>query len=310
MTTTTARPRPTTHRALGWAAALGTLPYLTLKALWVGGSTVGATDAAFLHSPEMVAANSVTFVLDLLVIALAVALTHDWGRRVPVWALLLPVWVGTGFLVPMACVILPAVLLHPGPVAGSALAPWVGTMVYGGFAWQGVFLAAAFVLHVRGRWAERGSTPALPTPELASLLRVVAGGGTVMAVLSAGLNVAAGDAAVGVTAGNVAFAVVAAAGVQVLVRGGRAHRAVAAAAAWTGSAAMFSWGLYAALLTMGVNPLGGGGAHGFSGLAQLTGLLGGFALAVAGLLALVAPSDTSRNPRVGASVRASRGAAA
>lgn len=300
MTTTTTRP--TVHRALGWAAALGTLPYLTLKALWVSGSTVGASDAAFLHSPTMIAANSVTFVLDLLVIALAMALTHEWGRRVPVWALLLPVWVGTGFLVPMASVILPATLLHPTPVGGSALAPWVAPMVYGGFAWHGVFLAAAFVLHVRLRWASQVATPRTSGP----LLPVIAGGGTVMAVLSAGLHLvsgATGGTLVGVAVGNAAFALVGAAGVQVLVRGGRNHRLLAAAAAWTGSAAMFSWGLYIALLTMGANPLGGHGDP-IVGMAQLTGLLGGFALAVAGLLSLTTPSESRESgrdcPRVGA----------
>jgi hypothetical protein len=47
---------------------------------------------------------------------------------------------------------------------------------------------------------------------------------------------------------------------------------------------MFSWGCYLLLLAVVETPLGS--ATGAVGLARLTGLLGGFALAVAGLLAL------------------------
>lgn len=53
--------------------------------------------------------------------------------------ILVPVWVGTGFLVPIAA-LLPAM-----DFSGTQpfLESWVQPLVYGGFAWQGVMLAAA-----------------------------------------------------------------------------------------------------------------------------------------------------------------------
>jgi len=301
-TTTHATPR--WHRALGWAAALGTLPYLTLKALWLTGSTVGTTDPAFLADPGIIAANVVTFALDLCVIALAMALTHDWGRRVPAWILLLPAWVGTGFLVPIALLVLPANLLSPAPAGATPFASWLQPMVYGGFAWQGAFLVAAFAVHATARWSRVGIAPAAPSPDLASLRRVVTGGGTVMALASAALHVAVavagsadGGAGTAMAAANATLALLGAGGVLALARGTSTRRWSALAAGWVGSATMFSWGLYAALLTMTGSLLGG--SDPLSGLAQLTGLLGGFALAVAGLLTLCgAPRPTtSGTPR-------------
>lgn len=289
----TRNPAPArTARAVGWAAALGTLPYLTLKAMWIGGSSAGTTDAAFLARPEVVAANAVTFALDLCVVGLALALTHSWGRRIPAWLLLLPAWVGTGLLVPMVLVVLPLTLAAPVPAGTSGFEPWVQPMVYGGFAWQGVFLVAAFTLHARTRWAGAVTTPA---PARTELLRVVAGGGVVTALLCAGLHVALGGPIALFTA---VAAVAGVAGVLALVRGVPARPWLAAAAAWTGSAVLFSWGLYGVLLAV-TNVLPGAGGDALAGLAQLTGLLGGFSLAVAGLLAVAGqPSSTSASKQV------------
>ncbi|WP_219417173.1 hypothetical protein [Pseudonocardia nigra] len=283
---------PPLLRAAGWAAAAGTLPYLALKTVWLTGGTTGVTDPAFLADPTIGALNAVTLAMDLVVIVLALALTHRWGERIPVWLVLLPMWVGTGFLVPMAVSILPATLVSAvaaGAATNAALEPWVQPLVYGGFAWQGVFLAVAFAGHARRRWGAAVAVPAPPARALAPLLRVIAGGGTAMAALSAGLHVAFGlgtgdPVAIGVETINAALAVAGAVGVLALARGRGIHRWSAVAAGWTGSAAMFSWGLYTAVITMADTPFDA--SHPVGGMAQLTGLLGGFALAVAGLLAL------------------------
>jgi hypothetical protein len=135
------------ERAVGWAAAAGTLPYLTLKAIWLSGNPVGVVDPAVMAGPAMGVLNGVTVLLALLVIALAFALTHPFGRRLPAWSLLLPMWVGTGLLLPVAISILPATLLLAAEGAGSPdfLEAWVRPLVYGGFAWQAIFLLGAFV---------------------------------------------------------------------------------------------------------------------------------------------------------------------
>jgi hypothetical protein len=173
-----AAPPPVAYRTLGWLAAAGTLPYVVLKVLWLTGSTTGTSDPAFLADPTIHAMNVVTLGMDVVVVALALALTHRWGERLPAWLVLLPMWVGTGFLVPMA------VSIMPGTVAAIALSdagtgpllPWVQPMVYGGFAWQGVFLCAAFVVHARTRWGAVVTDPAPPSRALLPLLRVIVAG--------------------------------------------------------------------------------------------------------------------------------------
>ena len=137
-----------------------------------------------------------------------------------------------------------------------------------------------------------------PTPDaVRPLLRATVAGGTVMAALSVPLQilhpVISGGGAIGLIVGvaNAGFAAAGAAGVIAVAGGARTRTAVVAG--WSGSAAMFAWGLWTAVTTMGVSDLSAVG-HPVYGLANLTGLLGGFALAVAGLLAL-SGSVTSRH---------------
>lgn len=286
-------------RIVGWLAAAGTLPYLTLKVLWLAGSPVGVTDPAFLADPAIVALNAVTLGMDLLLVAVAMALTHRWGLRLPALLVLLPIWVASGFMVPMVIGAVPGLLLSGGAPAGP-LAGWVQPVVYGGFAWQGVFLVIAFIGYSLRRWADVIDAPAVPVRPVPPLLAALVGGGATMAGISAVLHVASvltGGPAVGilVSAINAALATLGAVGVVALVRGRRGRRA-AVAAAWTGSAAMFAWGLWAAVNTMAATPLAGG--HPVSGMAQLTGLLAGLTLATAALTTL-GPTPTppgSRTP--------------
>ncbi|WP_214402392.1 hypothetical protein [Pseudonocardia lacus] len=285
------RPRtPILHRATGWAVAVGVLPYLALKALWLARVDVGLADPGMLTDPARVAGNAITAALDVLVIVLAMALTHGWGYRLPAWLLLPPAWAGTGLLVPIALVNLPATLVSAGVGAGlgdGSLAPWVGLLVYGGFAWQGVFLVAAFGLHARSRWSGVVSAPRGRAHPLLRRLTAV-GAGT--AVLAAGLHLATAtttdDVATTLVHAPIAvFALLGAAGLVTLVGGSPAARAGAVIAVWTGSAVPFTWGLYHLLLVVGVDAYSG--ASGLAGTAHLTGLLAGLVLAFAGLLALL-----------------------
>ncbi|OZM76281.1 hypothetical protein CFP66_41725 [Pseudonocardia sp. MH-G8] len=292
-------PVPVGVRALGWLAAAGTLPYLVLKLLWLSGSTIGVREPAFLSDPVIVVANAVTFAMDLLVIGLVFALTSRWGERLPAWLVLLPVWVGTGFLVPMVVSVLPATVVEvlSGTPAPEVFEPWLQPLVYGGFAWQGVFLMAAFGAHVVRRWSGVVAAASPLPPALVPLLRVIVAGGCVMAGCSAVLHLVTGlgtgsVVTLGVEAVNAALAVAGAAGVVVLARSRPTSRWAATAAAWTGTAAMFAWGLYTVVIAMTASSYAGGSPA--AGAAQVTGLLGGFALAVAGMLALVGSGEHRR----------------
>lgn len=286
------------RRLVAAAAIAGTLPYLGLKTVWLSGRPVGIDDPAMLGSTSMTVLNGVTVAMDLCVIVLAVALTAGWGRRLPAVAVLLPAWTATGFLLPIAVSVLPATVLDGGGGSGDGLAGWVRPLVYGGFAWQGAFLLVAFALYARARWssAVRGAGPC---PEAVRPLRgATVAGGTVMAALSAVLQIVHGVTGGGgapgvvVAVANAAFAAAGAAGVIALSRGSRTGAAVVAG--WSGSAAMFAWGLWTAVTTMAASDLQATGLPAY-GLAQLTGLLGGFALAVAGLLALSGAGAPARS---------------
>lgn len=138
------------------------LPYLALKALWLFGYSTGTANAA--GAGEMVdlrhiAGNLVTVVMELVAIVLVVALTYSWGQRLPAVVVLVPIWVGTGLLTPIALG-LPLGLVaqalvggSPAP-AGNGLDGWVYAVVYGGFIVQAAGLLAAFLGHALHRWPE------------------------------------------------------------------------------------------------------------------------------------------------------------
>ncbi|MER5864897.1 hypothetical protein [Kitasatospora sp. NPDC002040] len=177
------------RRGLCAAAVVATLPYLTLKLLWLCGSTVGVADRAeaLFEDGALWVANLVTFGMDSVALLLALAFVRPWGRRIPVGLLVFPMWVATGLLGSLVLelpVLLGAELLLPqeAPAAQQDwLQPWVFVLVYGGFALQGLALIAGFALHARERWADLlgsriGELPVTATHRLRQVLVWVAAG--------------------------------------------------------------------------------------------------------------------------------------
>jgi hypothetical protein len=180
---------------------------------------------------------------------------------------LFPMWVGTGFLAPIAVawpIVVLAVMLGLGSdqqasSAPALLEPWVPKMVYTLFVGQLLTLMTAFILYARARWgallrAQIGEDqPPRPAITLLGAVAsvVAAAAGSLHLLWAAGaplgvpplqlqsrdvnfylLHAAFGMAALG-----------AAVGVVLLVnRRGRWPLWVPLSLAWTGSGAMFSWG--------------------------------------------------------------------
>ncbi len=251
----------------GYAAIAFMLPYLALKIAWISGTPVGMLDKSLVAEPAMLALNILTFFMDAVAVLLALTFTHGWGLRAPAWPALFPMWVGTGFLAPIA-VAWPIIILAQvmGPdwsqrpsSAPAMLEPWVTEMVYTSFACQGLALMTAFILYARARWGARllartGEVQP-PRPAVTLLCAVAsvaaAAAGTLHLLWAAGaplglpppllqsrdanfylLHATYGLAALG-----------AAAGIVMLVnRRGRWPLWVPLSLAWTGSGAMFSWG--------------------------------------------------------------------
>lgn len=250
------------------------LPYIGLKTAWMAGSRVGIPDGSELLTPGagVAVVNVLTVLMDASVILLALLLTRPWGRRVPAWLLVVPVWVASGLLLPImtAYPLQLAVRLlggDDGKPSGDGgpdpfLDPWVFGVVYTGFILQGLALGTLFALYARERWGHlwQGSLRSLPRTPTAPALRATAVAAALLALVpgAAHLLWATGSTA-GLNAGRVAertsdhyvlatvnalFAAVAAAGVLLLAfrRGGRLPLRVPLVLAWAGSAQMACWG--------------------------------------------------------------------
>ena len=149
-------PRSMT-RGLPWLAAgvtVGTVPYVVLKISWLVGGGVGLRDPALMQTTTYVVANSITVVLDLVVVALAWVLALAPPRRLLV--VLAPlVWGATGLMVtPVLSAAVIAVAGDPSTerLAGDALYAWVYAVVYVGFAIQGVGIVTLFGVQVVRAW--------------------------------------------------------------------------------------------------------------------------------------------------------------
>lgn len=153
-------------------AVVATLPYLTLKVLWLSGSTAGITSSdglAEMHGTRHVVGNVVTIAMMALAAGFAFALTRPWADRVPARLVLVLGAGATGLLAPILLglpigLALQAVFSGDVEAREDGLAPWVFALVYGGFGLLAVALAALVVGHVLHRWGQLiGETPERPS---------------------------------------------------------------------------------------------------------------------------------------------------
>lgn len=318
MTATTFSPSFTVDRArlarfvVGYAAVLGTVPYLALKAAWLSGSRVGVLDRGVFEDSSMLALNAATLGMDALAIVVAVAFTHSWGLRVPAWLVLVPIWVATGLLGPIALVTPISAMgsLFAGGSAaaaeGALLEPWVQPMVYAGFAWQGIALVVAFVLYARTRWPEVFTTrTADVVPGATRPVQVVLANGAAVVAFAVAVPhlVRAFGGTIGLSAAEVAarewtayvveatfgvLALAAAVGVLLLVhRRGRERFWVPVSLAWLGAGALFGWGLWATVNVLADSVLvRGGDVQPIDHLHDLAKLLTGLVIGLTALIVL------------------------
>lgn len=245
---------------LGTAAAIVPAPYLTLKVLWVGGSTVGMADPAAFGSSAYQTANVASIGADLIAVGVAVVLTAPIGRRLPAPLVLLPAWVATGLLgtvLVLAPIAAPFAATRSSASQHDALRGWVYALVYGGFCVQAVVLLTLFALYARDRWlpdlrqALSGPVPSRPIRR-ATALAAMCG---VLAVLqlgwgfgmTAGLGAVAGrqtsvDRATLAVHGF--FVLAAALGTLLFARPNPARWWLPPALVWCGTASMVTWGSY------------------------------------------------------------------
>ncbi|MEV0233535.1 hypothetical protein [Nonomuraea sp. NPDC050786] len=264
-------------------AVAAMLPYLTLKVLWLTGSSIGTTDPGFLNDPAMVGLNAMTFGMEAVGLLLALAFATRWGLRLPPWLVLLPLWVGTGLL-STVIVTVPIMVLAGGLSVfetGGPVEPWIYMMVYGGFIVQGAGLMAAFALYSRDRWPHVFTTR-LDQPFAAATrsFQTVVAWGALLVAAPIGVAKLFGGLQDAVEGG---FAVAGAVALVLMVgRRGRGPFWLPLVVAWLGSGSLFSGGCYVMIISSVGAPLGSQG-----GLAELFGMLTGLVMGVCGAFLLI-----------------------
>ncbi|WP_433253566.1 hypothetical protein ACQPYK_10405 [Streptosporangium sp. CA-135522] len=289
----------------------GTLPYITLKLIWLTGGSAGIDDPVMLRDGGFFGLNLLTFGLDAVALLIALAFVRPWGFRIPAGLILAPMWVGIGLLVPLPLVVVPVFLADlfggtPFVAGGGPVAGWVFAVVYAGFTCQAFGLVAGFVFHARRRWpgmfTRRTSEGAAgPTQELQVF---VAGGAMIVALILAAFNLSwLLGFAVGLPAGaladrslaswlqgavSVLLPIAGAAGLLAIVRR-RSGRPlwVPVTLAWIGSGGMFGWSMWMLLVTLTPTALKAAPGGGAMDLVTLFTLLTGLVTGLAGAFALV-----------------------
>jgi hypothetical protein len=293
--------KTSTAHAAGYVTVAAMVPYLSLKTAWLLGSDIGVLEPGLMRTAPFVVGNLITATMEVAGAALALALVHRWGRRLPAWLVLFPLWVAGGLLAPVMLAAPLGFLAGTGTTAAAdnpidGLQGWVYGVVYAGFILQGAGLGVAFGLHVRDRWAHvfRARLDTTDSPG-SVLVRATAAFGTLVALVVAvrlfwtfggptGLASEVGDGrSIAQRALDFSSATLALAGllglVALVLRRPRAIRAwVPLVAAWLGTGAMVCSGGYQLTLLLAPGTpfdAAGGAFFGLIVAAQVAaGLLG------------------------------------
>ncbi|WP_329115346.1 hypothetical protein [Streptomyces sp. NBC_01353] len=140
----------------GLVAVAALVPYAALKTAWALGVTSGFTGEGRPGADPTYTSDAglwlydhgvdITVVLALIGMALALALTRPWGRRLPRVPLLALGWAGAGALTPFGVFLAVLGTLAWMGVIDLAVddhAPWVVVVAYGGFCLYGLALGRA-----------------------------------------------------------------------------------------------------------------------------------------------------------------------
>lgn len=268
------------RRVAAYGAALAMLPYFVIKIFWtIDGLRGGGLDEGAWSTLDWAAINGLTVAMSALAIMLGLALGQRWGMRIPGGALVLPAWIGTGFLVPLIPVMPLLALFVAGDDGGSgtgdlALPAWEIRLISASFAGFALGMAVAVPLYAAHRWPETftrrpagDSAGPMRAVRLTEPVRTLASLAIAVCVALAlpqlfwGLGGTAGldpatldnrDARWHIlTANSGVWALVAAWGVWAVARGGgRIPKLIT----WAASGFLFAWGSWKAAFTYAVVP--------------------------------------------------------
>ncbi|QED47905.1 hypothetical protein [Cytobacillus dafuensis] len=147
------------RRICGYGAIIAVTPYLFIKIAWTFG--------LFLPTEQMGdaswrAINAATVVVAAVGLLLAMAFCMPWGERLPAWLVALPVWFGTGLLVPMlllAPVLGPAAMTRDMEAGATDFWVYEQIFVMVSLIGVGICLPLALAGYAKARWPEAVGGP-------------------------------------------------------------------------------------------------------------------------------------------------------
>lgn len=251
------RPTP---RATGIFSftVMATLPYLALKAVWVGGIPIGQRDPGILMASPYPQANLLSLIVDGAVIGLAwIFCTLRYKRTLGV-LITTAMWIADGLLAPIALIVPLALPVAVATGVGGPTDPlhlWVYLLVYASLIAQGLLLNVAF-LGSRRRNRSLGSATYSDPFGLSRRLMMAGAAATVIGLGSAAnswrsalTNIEGSPVARISTAAHASLLIAASFAVLHLLlpatrdpSGRKRGRAIGAV--WVGSAAAVTWGGY------------------------------------------------------------------
>lgn len=256
-------------RVAAYCAVFAMAPYFVMKIFWTidGLRGGGLHEGAWRHLNWAVI-NGLTVAMSGLAMLLGLALAQRWGLRLPAWLMLLPGWIGMGFLVPMLPLIPFLALANTDTgdtTAESQMAAWEIGLLSVSFAGFALGVAVAAPAYAARRWpgafsgrvVDRRPGVRITVARLAAALCVALGlpqlfwalGGTI------GLNGATLDSRDAqwhlLTANNGVWALGAAWSAWTLTRhAGRTPLLLS----WLASGFLFAWGSWKAVFSFAVTP--------------------------------------------------------
>ncbi|MET8278424.1 hypothetical protein [Micromonospora sp. NPDC005174] len=137
-------------KVAGYSAALAMSLYLLVKVIWIVVGLLG-NGPDDMGTAAWVVLNAVTVGMSAIGVTVALALTQNWGRRLPARPLIFFAWVGGGFLVPMLPYLVISGILTA--LRGGDPAPaGEGFLIGFGFLGMAAGLAVALPIYLRQRW--------------------------------------------------------------------------------------------------------------------------------------------------------------
>lgn len=142
------------RRIFGYGAAIAVTPYLLIKIAWTFGLVLPTEQ---MGDASWRAINAATVVVAAVGILLAMAFCRPWGERLPAWLVALPVWLGTGLLVPMLLlvpVLGPAAMTRDKETGASDFWVYEQIFVMVSLVGVGICLPLALAGYAKTRWPE------------------------------------------------------------------------------------------------------------------------------------------------------------